>query len=93
MGRGNQEGNKEREQSGREDGGGRGEAWQAVQRDVPLETENSPAPDQQIFDTRVRGRRWQRRRQQQHSDIASLPKLNVSINIRPFFVKELLLFW
>lgn len=28
-----------------EDGGGRGEAWQAVQRDVPLETENSPAPD------------------------------------------------
>lgn len=29
----------------REDGGGRGEAWQAVQRDVPLETENSPAPD------------------------------------------------
>lgn len=42
---GNQEGNKEREQSKRDDGGGRGEAWQAVQRDVPLETENSPAPD------------------------------------------------
>lgn len=86
MGRGNQEGNKEREQSGREDGGGRGEAWQAVQRDVPLETENSPAPDQQIFDTRVRGRRW-RRRQQQYSNIASLPKLHVSINIRLFFGK------
>lgn len=39
--------NKEGEQSEREreDGGRRGEAWQAVQRDVPLETENSPAPD------------------------------------------------
>lgn len=47
VGRGNWEGNKkegERE-SKRKDGGGRGEAWQAVQRDVPLETENSPAPD------------------------------------------------
>lgn len=26
----------------RMDGGGRGEVWQALQRDVPLETENSP---------------------------------------------------
>lgn len=29
----------------KEIGGERGETWQAVQRDVPLETENSPAPD------------------------------------------------
>lgn len=34
---------EDKEQSKEEDGGGRGEAWQAVQRDVPLETEN-PQP-------------------------------------------------
>lgn len=36
---------EQREGAEGEDGGGRGDAWQAVQRDVPLETENSPAPD------------------------------------------------
>lgn len=36
---------KERRGGERDDGRGRVEAWQAVQRDVPLETENSPVPD------------------------------------------------
>lgn len=54
---------EQREQSG-EDGGGRVEAWLAVWRDVPLETEYSPTPDEQIFDAGVRGRRSRRSRRQ-----------------------------